>query len=144
MPWLAFHNNYSLPVSVAVMQVDSDACGGEYGGWATHGWWNLNPGESKTAIWTKYDAAYYYAKASKQWRMVGRRERPSRICQSLLPIRFMSAHRHVDMGCRQDETCGCGLVPVQYTYGELESLNLRAQRSGLGIETGVRFQDPRP
>lgn len=28
MPWLAFHNNYSLPVSVAVMQVDSDACGG--------------------------------------------------------------------------------------------------------------------
>lgn len=31
MPWLAFHNNYGLPVSVAVMQVDSDACGGEYG-----------------------------------------------------------------------------------------------------------------
>ncbi|SLF35400.1 Uncharacterised protein [Mycobacteroides abscessus subsp. massiliense] len=50
----------------------------------------------------------------------------------------MSAHRHVDMGCRKDETCGCGLVPVQYTYGELESLNLRAQRSGLGIEV------PRP
>ena len=64
MPWLAFHNNYSLPVSVAVMQGDQDACGGEGGGWATHGWWNLNPGESKTAIWTQYDAAYYYARAS--------------------------------------------------------------------------------
>jgi hypothetical protein len=64
MPWLAFHNNYGLTVSVAVMQVDQDACGGEGGGWATHGWWNLNPGESKTAIWTKYDAAYYYARAT--------------------------------------------------------------------------------
>ncbi|GGN83399.1 DUF1036 domain-containing protein [Nocardia rhizosphaerihabitans] len=63
MPWLAFHNDYGLVVSVAVMQVDPGACGG-YGGWATHGWWNLNPGETKTAIWTKYDAAYYYAKAS--------------------------------------------------------------------------------
>src|SRR5580692_8509240 len=63
MPWLAFHNNYSLEISVAVMQVDTDACGGD-GGLATHGWWNLNPGESKTAIWTKYDAAYFYAKAT--------------------------------------------------------------------------------
>ncbi len=63
MPWLAFHNNYRLTVSVAVMQVDDDACG-EYGRWASHGWWNLNPGGSKTAIYTKYDAAYYYAKAT--------------------------------------------------------------------------------
>jgi uncharacterized membrane protein len=62
MPWLRFQNNYSLEVSVAVMQVDTDACGG-YGGWATHGWWNLNPGQSTTAIWTQYDAAYFYAKA---------------------------------------------------------------------------------
>src|SRR5580692_10324595 len=54
------HRAASLEVSVAVMQVDTDACGGD-GGWATHGWWNLNPGESKTAIWTKYDAAYFYA-----------------------------------------------------------------------------------
>ena len=29
MPWLAFRNNYHLPISVAVMQVDHDACGGE-------------------------------------------------------------------------------------------------------------------
>ncbi len=67
MPWLAFRNNYHLPISVAVMQVDHDACGGEYGGWATHGWWVLNPGQSKTAIWTKNDAAYYYAKATNGW-----------------------------------------------------------------------------
>jgi hypothetical protein len=56
MPWLAFHNNYGLTVSVAVMQ---DACGGEYGGWATHGWWNLNPGESNppalTAATVRHD-----------------------------------------------------------------------------------------
>jgi Protein of unknown function (DUF1036) len=69
MPWLAFHNNYSRPVSVAVMQEDVDACGGEYGNWATHGWWNLNPGDTATAIWTKYNAAYFYAKAvdGAQW-----------------------------------------------------------------------------
>jgi uncharacterized membrane protein len=63
MPWLRFQNNYNLPVSVCVMQEDDDACG-QYGNWATHGWWNLNPGEAKTAIYTKYDAAYFYARAT--------------------------------------------------------------------------------
>jgi uncharacterized membrane protein len=63
MPWFAFHNNYTQLVSVAVMQFDPDACGGEGGNWASHGWWNLNPGETKTAIWTKYDTAYFYGEA---------------------------------------------------------------------------------
>lgn len=63
MPYLAFQNNSGRQVSVAVMQEDVDACG-EYGNWATHGWWNLNPGEEKTAIYTKYDAAYFYAEAA--------------------------------------------------------------------------------
>ena len=63
MPWLAFKNNYSKLVSVAVMQRDDDACGGEYGGWATHGWWNLNPGETKTVIYTSNRYVYFYAHA---------------------------------------------------------------------------------
>lgn len=61
--WLAFKNNYNRTVSVAVMQRDTDACGG-YGGWATHGWWVLNPGELKTAIWTANRYAFFYAKAT--------------------------------------------------------------------------------
>jgi uncharacterized membrane protein len=62
--WLAFHNNYSQPVSVAIMDYDTGACGGEGGNWATHGWWNLNPGETKTVIWTTNQYAFYYAEAS--------------------------------------------------------------------------------
>lgn len=62
--WLAFRNVYRRPFSVAVMQRDTDACGGEYGGWATHGWWGLNPGESKTVIWTRNRYAYFYARAT--------------------------------------------------------------------------------
>ena len=121
MPWLAFHNNYGLPVSVAVMQVDQDACGGEYGGWATHGWWNLNPGESKTAIWTKYDAAYYYARASNGawWGDSGG------------PRVYVNPYSRFDSCLRIGTSTwdvvnmrrvGVGSV-VQHAHGELESLN---------------------
>jgi Protein of unknown function (DUF1036) len=61
--WLAFQNNYSQPLSVAIMDYDTDACGGEGGDWATHGWWNLNPGESQTVLWTTNQYAYFYAEA---------------------------------------------------------------------------------
>ncbi len=49
-------------LSVAVMQLDSAACG-SFGGWATHGWWNLNPGEAKTVISTTNRYAFFYARA---------------------------------------------------------------------------------
>jgi len=62
--WLEFRNNYSRTISVAVMQRDADACGGEGGGWATHGWWVLGAGETKTAIWTANRYVYFYAKAT--------------------------------------------------------------------------------
>jgi uncharacterized protein involved in tolerance to divalent cations len=52
MPYLAFQNNSGRQVSATVMQEDLDACG-QYGNWATHGWWNGNPGEEKTAIYTR-------------------------------------------------------------------------------------------
>jgi len=60
--WLAFHNNYGQIVSVAIMDYDTDACAG-YGDWATHGWWNLNPGDSQTVLWTTNQYVYFYAEA---------------------------------------------------------------------------------
>jgi uncharacterized membrane protein len=62
MPYLRIHNTYSQLVAVAVMQDDPDACG-EDGKYATHGWWNINPGDSTTVIYTDYDIAYVYAEA---------------------------------------------------------------------------------
>jgi uncharacterized membrane protein len=61
--WLAFKNNYSHIVSVAIMDYDTGACGGEGQDWATHGWWNLNPGESKTVVWTTNQYAFFYAES---------------------------------------------------------------------------------
>jgi uncharacterized membrane protein len=61
--WVAFRNNYNDHMWVAIMQKDTDACGGEGGGWATHGWWSLSPGEAKTAFWTTNQYSYYYAEA---------------------------------------------------------------------------------
>jgi hypothetical protein len=33
------------------------------GNWATHGWWVLNPGDSKTVTWTTNQYVYFYAEA---------------------------------------------------------------------------------
>jgi hypothetical protein len=50
---LCFKNNYSSPLSVAVMWYDTSDCGGEGGNWANRGWWNLSPGETiHTDVWT--------------------------------------------------------------------------------------------
>jgi hypothetical protein len=62
MPWFAFKNNHSKPVSVAVMKEDKDACGSD-GGWMAHGWWNLNPGETQTVIYSENRYLYFYAHA---------------------------------------------------------------------------------
>src|ERR1700685_3284723 len=44
---ICFQNSYSALISVAVMYYDSNACTGDPPfGWATAGWWNLNPGQS--------------------------------------------------------------------------------------------------
>ncbi|MCV7172083.1 DUF1036 domain-containing protein [Mycolicibacterium sp. KC 300] len=61
--YLAFRNNYGRTVSVAVMKRDQDGCG-QYGGWATKGWWVLAPGEKKSAIYTTNRYAYFYALAT--------------------------------------------------------------------------------
>jgi hypothetical protein len=62
--WVAFRNNHNQHVWVAIMQHDTDSCGGEGGDWATAGWWSLSPGESKTAFWTTNQYAYFYAEAA--------------------------------------------------------------------------------
>ena len=61
--WLAFKNSYNKRVRVAVMQHDTDACG-EYGNWATEGWWKFDPGNSRSVIWTPNRYVYYYAEAT--------------------------------------------------------------------------------
>lgn len=63
MPWFEFRNNYNRVVSVAVMKRDQDACGA-YGGWSTHGWWNLNPGEKKTVMYSSNRYLFYFAQAN--------------------------------------------------------------------------------
>ncbi|WP_255498396.1 DUF1036 domain-containing protein [Nakamurella sp. PAMC28650] len=60
---LCFQNNYSSPLSVAVMWWNPDGCG-DYGNWGTRGWWNLNPGETvHTDVWTANRYFYFYAEA---------------------------------------------------------------------------------
>jgi uncharacterized membrane protein len=61
--WVAFRNNTNQHVWVATMRQDTDACGGEGGGWRTEGWWSLSPGEAKTAFSTTNQYAYFYAEA---------------------------------------------------------------------------------
>ena len=61
--YLAFRNNYNSHIWVATLREDSDGCGGEGAGWRSAGWWSLSPGESKTAIWTTNQFAYFYAEA---------------------------------------------------------------------------------
>jgi hypothetical protein len=58
-----FQNNYSSPLSVAVMWWDPDGCGSD-GNWGTRGWWNLDPGQSVgTNVWTANRYFYFYAEA---------------------------------------------------------------------------------
>src|SRR5664280_2303568 len=56
-----FQNNYSSPLSVAVMWWDPDGCGDD-GNWGTRGWWNLDPGQSVgTNVWTANRYFYLWA-----------------------------------------------------------------------------------
>jgi hypothetical protein len=68
MPWLEIHNTYHEAVSIVIMKEDQDGCG-EYGNWATHGWFILNSGDTGTVLYTEYDAAYVYVEApdGKWW-----------------------------------------------------------------------------
>lgn len=58
-----FRNSYSAKVWVAIMRYDLDSCG-EYGNWATEGWWGINPGEQILAFKTDNQYAAFYAKAA--------------------------------------------------------------------------------
>jgi uncharacterized membrane protein len=57
-----FQNNTSVRVWVAMMYQDTGGCG-DYGGWATKGWWNIGPGEDKHPINTNNRYFYFYAEA---------------------------------------------------------------------------------
>jgi uncharacterized membrane protein len=59
---IAFQNNYSQTISVAIMVYDTGACPND-GNWSTHGWWVMNPGQSQNARWTDNQYVYYYAEA---------------------------------------------------------------------------------
>ena len=45
------------------MYYDPNACG-EYGKWATEGWWKFDPGNSRSVIWTPNRYVFYYAEAA--------------------------------------------------------------------------------
>lgn len=60
---VCFQNNYSSPLSVAVMWWDPDGCGND-GNWGTRGWWNLGPGGNvHTNVWTDNRYFCFYAEA---------------------------------------------------------------------------------
>jgi hypothetical protein len=58
-----FRNSYPAKVWVAIMRYDPDSCRGEYGTWATAGWWGLNPGQQVWPFSTNNRYAAFYADA---------------------------------------------------------------------------------
>jgi hypothetical protein len=60
---LCFENSHSSRLWVAVMWYDPSGCG-DYGNWATRGWWNIDPGETvHTNVWTANRYFCFYAEA---------------------------------------------------------------------------------
>src|SRR5271157_855234 len=59
--WLAFQNDYSSGVWVAVGYYHPNCPDG--GDWAKKGWWRLNPGRSAIVLWTTNTYSTFYAEA---------------------------------------------------------------------------------
>jgi len=57
-----FRNSYGTKVWVTIMRYDPDSCG-EYGNWATAGWWGIDPGQQVWAFSTNNRYAAFYADA---------------------------------------------------------------------------------
>ncbi len=57
-----FRNSYPQTVWVAVMYFDPQHCG-EFGNWATAGWWRITPGGQAWAFSTSNRYACFYAEA---------------------------------------------------------------------------------
>ena len=72
---LTFHNQYTAPVSVAIMFLSPDTCSGEGDGWEMMGWWNINPGDSTLVYANDLEDLnrywYYYAHAGDGTRWAG-------------------------------------------------------------------------
>jgi uncharacterized membrane protein len=58
-----FRNSYTSRIWIAIMRYDPAGCGGQYGNWATKGWWSIQPGESVYAFNTNNRYFCYYAEA---------------------------------------------------------------------------------
>jgi len=75
---LTFHNQYTAPLSVAIMFLSPDTCSGEGEGWEMMGWWNINPGDSALVYANDLEDLnrywYYYAHASDGTRWAGNGE----------------------------------------------------------------------
>jgi Protein of unknown function (DUF1036) len=59
--WLAFQNNYSHGVWVAIGYYQPNCSDGS--NWAKEGWWRLEPGQSATVLWTTNEYSLFYAEA---------------------------------------------------------------------------------
>jgi len=57
-----FRNGYTSRIWIAIMRYDPAGCG-QYGNWATKGWWSIQPGESVYAFNTNNRYFCYYAEA---------------------------------------------------------------------------------
>lgn len=57
-----FKNSYSARIWIAIMRYDPSGCG-QYGNWATAGWWSILPGQSVHAFNTNNRYFCYYAES---------------------------------------------------------------------------------
>jgi hypothetical protein len=60
---VAFKNRYPSKVWVSIMRYDPSGCGGDYGNWATEGWWGIDTGGTAYSFWTTNRYAAFYAEA---------------------------------------------------------------------------------
>lgn len=58
-----FKNSYGPRIWIAIMRYDPGTCG-QYGNWATAGWWNVSNGQSVHAFNTSNRYFCYYAEAA--------------------------------------------------------------------------------
>jgi len=65
---LTISNQYTAPLSAAIMFLSPDTCSGEGLGWEMMGWWNINPGSSALVYANDLEDLnrywYYFASAA--------------------------------------------------------------------------------
>lgn len=58
-----FRNDTPVRIWIAVAHYSPDTCGGEYGNWATIGWFHFAPGQQAWVLETNNLNVYFYAES---------------------------------------------------------------------------------